>query len=98
MFLFGSPTQISKGIMDIKYQLPNGRIETKAVYDPKVYSDKQMATMANEAASKAIVNYGSTGITKQTVVINGITFRVPISNCKGQPYVPSVFPINPKLP
>ena len=54
--VIGNPTQVSKGIMDIKYQLPNGRVETKTVYDPKVYSDKQMAMMANEAAAKAIVN------------------------------------------
>ena len=93
--VIGNPTQVSKGIMDIKYQLPNGRIETKTVYDPKVYSDKQMATMANEAASKAIVNYGINGNKIQHVIVNGITFRVPISSYKGTNYVPSAFPINP---
>ena len=54
--VIGNPNQVTKGISDIKYQLPNGRVETKTVYDPKVYSDKQMAMMANEAAAKAIVN------------------------------------------
>ena len=29
--VIGNPTQVSKGIMDIKYQLPNGRVETKTV-------------------------------------------------------------------
>ncbi|MDO7467526.1 VENN motif pre-toxin domain-containing protein [Acinetobacter baumannii] len=94
----GEPIQISKGITDIKYQLPNGRVETKTVYDPKVYSDAQMATMANQAAAKAIRNYGVTGETKQVVTINGITFRVPISSYKGKVYIPSAFPINPKSP
>lgn len=93
--VIGNPTQVSKGITDIKYQLPNGRVETKTVYDPKVYSDKQMATMANEAASKAIVNYGVNGNKIQHVIVNGITFRVPISSYKGTNYVPSAFPINP---
>ncbi|WP_228270355.1 hemagglutinin repeat-containing protein [Acinetobacter colistiniresistens] len=93
--VIGNPTQVSKGITDIKYQLPNGRIETKTVYDPKVYSDKQMAIMANEAASKAILNYGVNGNKIQHVIVNGITFRVPISSYKGTNYVPSAFPINP---
>ncbi|MDS7694834.1 VENN motif pre-toxin domain-containing protein [Acinetobacter soli] len=93
--VIGNPTQVSKGIMDIKYQLPNGRVETKTVYDPKVYTDKQMAVMANEAASKAIVNYGVDGNKIQHVIVNGITFRVPISSYKGTNYVPSAFPINP---
>jgi filamentous hemagglutinin len=93
--VISNPTQVSKGIMDIKYQLPNGRVETKTVYDPKVYTDKQMAAMANEAASKAIVNYGVNGNKIQHVIVNGITFRVPISSYKGTNYVPSAFPINP---
>ena len=93
--VIGTPTQVSKGIFDIKYQLPNGSVETKTVYDPKVYSDKKMAAMANEAASKAIVNYGVNGNKIQHVIVNGITFRVPISSYKGTNYVPSAFPINP---
>lgn len=78
--------------------MPNGRIETKTVYDPKVYSDRQMAIMANEAAAKAIVEYGANGKTQQTIVINGITFRVPVRIHKNQPYVPTAFPINPNIP
>ncbi len=70
----GQPTTISKGITDLKYQLPNGRIESKTVYDPKVYSDTQMVTMANQAVAVAIRNFGVNSETKQTVVINGITF------------------------
>ena len=93
--VIGTPTQVSKGIFDIKYQLPNGSVETKTVYDPKVYSDKKMAAMANEAASKAIVNYGVNGNKIQHVIVNGITFRMPISSYKGTNYVPSAFPINP---
>lgn len=39
-----------------------------------------------------------TSETKQIVIVNGITFRVPVSSYKGKIYVPSVFPINPKTP
>ena len=59
-------------------------------------SDKQMATMANEAASKAIVNYGVSGKPNQIIEINGVTFKVPIANYKGDRYVPTAFPVNPK--
>jgi filamentous hemagglutinin len=38
-----------------------------------------MATMANQAAAKAIRNYVVTVEKKQVVTINGITFRVLIS-------------------
>lgn len=65
--IVGKPTQIANGITDVKYQLPNGRIETKTIYDPKVYSDAQMATMANQAAAKAIRNYGVNGKPNQIV-------------------------------
>ncbi len=91
----GQPTQISEGIIEVKYQLPNGKIQPKTIYDPKVYSDAQMANMANQAAAKAIVNYGASGKTQQNVVINGITFRVPIDTRSGVPQVPTSFPINP---
>ena len=94
----GQPTPVSNGIVDVKYQLPNGKIETKTIYDPKVYSDAQMASMANDAAAKAIVQFGVNGETQQIITINGITFRVPISEYKGKLYVPSTFPINPKSP
>nr|WP_228128036.1 VENN motif pre-toxin domain-containing protein [Acinetobacter bohemicus] len=96
--LVGQPTQISKGIIEVKYQLPNGRIQPKTIYDPKVYNDAQMASMANQAAAKAIVNYGVNGKAQQNVVVNGITFRVPIDTRSGAPKVPTSFPINPKTP
>lgn len=96
--VIGQPTTISKGITDLKYQLPNGRIESKTVYDPKVYSDTQMATMANQAAAVAIRNFGVNGVTKQTITINGIAFRVPIASHKGKLYVPTAFPVNPNTP
>ena len=93
--VIGSPTPVLKGITDVKYQLPNGRVETKTIYDSNVYSDKQMAAMVNEAASKAIVNYAVNGNKVQHVIVNGVTFRVPISSYKGSNYVPSAFPVNP---
>ncbi len=91
----GQPTQISEGIIEVKYQLPNDKIQPKTIYDPKVYSDAQMANMANQAAAKAIVNYGASGKTQQNVVINGITFKVPIDTRSGVPQVSTSFPINP---
>ena len=91
-----SKVKVSPGIYEIKYQLPNGKEQSKTVYDPATYSDKQMADMATEAAGKAIIRWGSTGIKEQFVVVNGITFFAPISTRGNQlPHIPTVFPVDP---
>jgi hypothetical protein len=52
--------------------------------------------MTNDAVSRAIANFNATGNRSQNVVVDGMTFFVPITDYKGKIYVPSAFPINPK--
>ncbi|XXQ55919.1 hypothetical protein ACA040_004643 [Xenophilus aerolatus] len=52
----GAPKEVALGICEINYAMPGtpaGKIITKTVYDPVVYSDQQMAGMANDAAAMA---------------------------------------------
>jgi hypothetical protein len=93
--IIGTPTQIGDGLVNVKYKLPNGIEQTKTIYDPKVHSDTKMASMANDAVSRAIANFNATGNRIQVVVVDGVTFRVPISKYKGGIYVPSAFPVKP---
>ena len=60
--------------------------------------NKVTLNAAVNQAAVAIRNFGVNSVTKQTVVIRGITFRVPITSRNGKIYVPTAFPINPKTP
>jgi filamentous hemagglutinin len=54
-----SKVEMAPGIYDVQYQPPKGmnrEPETKTVYDPEVYSDSQMSSMASEAAARAQIN------------------------------------------
>jgi filamentous hemagglutinin len=102
-----SSTEVAPGIYDIKYQLPNGKEQTKTVYGPAKYSDQQMTNMASEAAAKGLMQYQLTGNPRQFVTVGEVTFFVPIRipgknftpDNPAQPYVPTAYPTDPaKVP
>jgi hypothetical protein len=98
-----SRREVAPGIWELTYQLPGGKEQPKTVYDPARYSDTQMANMANEAAARGLMQYQVTGNREQVVVVNGVTFFVPIRvpgknvgpASPAQPYVPTAYPIDP---
>lgn len=61
------------------------------MYDPKIYPD--MASMANEAAYKALIQYQLTGDSLQEVVVGKVRFQVSINIRGEQIYVPTAFPV-----
>ncbi|WPB59205.1 CdiA family toxin C-terminal domain-containing protein [Xylophilus sp. GOD-11R] len=76
-----SKKEVSPGIYEIEYFLPKGagkEPQIKTVYDPSVYSDTQIIAMANEAAARAQINFQTTGIKDQHVLVNGVKFFTPI--------------------
>jgi filamentous hemagglutinin len=92
-----SRAEIAPGIYQLEYQLPGAaKSYPKTVYDPKVYSDAKMTSMANTAANKALTQYQLTGNTLQRVVVDGIEFSVPVRIQNGQPFVPTAYPVGVK--
>jgi filamentous hemagglutinin len=95
--VIGLPKEVAPGIYQVEYRLPGtrqGETKTKTVYDPAMYTDAQMATMANDAAARAIYQWNrGGGVTNvEFVMVNGVKFEVPISQYKGKPYIPTAFP------
>ena len=97
--VIGLPKEVAPGIYQVEYRLPGtrqGETKTKTVYDPAMYTDTQMATMANDAVGRAIYQWNKEGTGKvpdvQFVTVNGVKFEVPISSYKGSIYVPTAFP------
>lgn len=77
----------------MQYQLPNAtKVATKTVYDPAVYSDSQVADMANTASQKAMIQFQATGTNAQTVSVNGVDFNVYVKMQNGSPYVSTAYP------
>lgn len=102
------PTQ-TKGIYEIEYQVPAyhpqqpgvitgyKRVETKTVYDPKVFTDNQIVDMSQKAAAlgyKEAVNlYKSSNgrMNQYESTYNGIKFRSYIAkNDNGQLFISNV--------
>ncbi|WP_288432316.1 DUF637 domain-containing protein [uncultured Acinetobacter sp.] len=102
------PTQ-TKGIYEIEYQVPAyhpqqpgvitgyKRVETKTVYDPKVFTDSQIVDMSQKASAlgyKEAVNlYKSSGgrMNQYESTYNGIKFRSYIAkNDNGQLFISNV--------
>lgn len=81
------------GIYEIQYQLPNAsKPAIKTVYDANIYPN--MESMANLAATRALIQYQITGIAEQKIVVGGVEFFVPIKTISGKPpTVPTVYPI-----
>ncbi|VWX62573.1 hypothetical protein VARIO8X_60342 [Burkholderiales bacterium 8X] len=95
--IIGTPSEVAPGIYQIEYIMPGtlaGKKDTKTVYDPARYSDQQMASMANSAASQAVYQWllGG-GVAKvEFVTVNGVKFEVPIGKYRSQIYVPTAYP------
>ena len=81
------------GIYEIKYQLPNtAKPAIKTVYDADIYPN--MDSMANLAATRALMQYQITGVAEQKIVVDGVEFFVPIKTISGKlPTVPTAYPI-----
>ncbi|WNO04236.1 DUF637 domain-containing protein [Rhodoferax mekongensis] len=100
--VIGTPVEVAPGIYQVEYRLPGttGKNQLKTVYDTARYSDQQMASMANDAASQAIYQWNKTGNGKvpatQYVTVNGVKFVVPISSYQGKVYVPTAYPAGKK--
>ena len=74
--------EVAPGIYEIEYKLPKGMNrdpEIKTVYDPKVYSDAQMTSMASEAAARAQIQFQVTGGKEQYIQIGSVWFYAPIN-------------------
>lgn len=99
----------TKGIYEIEYQVPAyhpqkpgvitgyKRVETKTVYDPKIYDDKVIVDMSQKAAAlgykDALKLYKETNGKKSQYVnvYNGIKFRSYIAkNENGQHYISNI--------
>jgi len=73
--------EISPGIYQINYRLDkyaSGPMQTKTVYDPKIWSDAKMADMATEAAHRGALKFMVDGNVNQYIEISGVRFHVPI--------------------
>lgn len=97
--VIGTPVEVAPGIYQVEYRLPGtkaGDTYVKTVYDTAKYSDQQMATMANDAVSRAIYQWNKAGTGKvpdiQYVNVNGVKFAVPIRSYQGKVYVPTAYP------
>ena len=85
---------ISRGITRITYEYPksDGRgnpigfkqaPSPKTVYDPKVYSDKDMLEWGQKAAAKGYYKYTNQGKDRYSEYFNGIKFRVYVDKNTG---------------
>ena len=81
-----SETPTAAGISQITYEVPRvdrtGKIthykvidDPKTVYDPKVFSDREMLEMAQKAAAQGYTKNRMAGKREYTEVVNGIEFR-----------------------
>ncbi|WP_241822777.1 CdiA family toxin C-terminal domain-containing protein, partial [Herbaspirillum sp. C7C8] len=80
------------------YRLPKGSgktPKTKTVYDPKVHDDISMGNSAQEAAAKGMIQYQIDRNPRQYVIVNGISFYVPVNKDSGS--IRTVFPSFPKV-
>ncbi|WP_299531726.1 CdiA family toxin C-terminal domain-containing protein [uncultured Herbaspirillum sp.] len=93
-----SRTEVAPGIYEIEYRLPKGSgktPKTKTVYDPKVHDDISMGNSAQEAAAKGMIQYQIDRNPRQYVIVNGISFYVPVNKDSGS--IRTVFPSFPKV-
>jgi hypothetical protein len=90
----------TNGISELSYKYYDAGKGTyvsgaKTVYDPKVYSDEAMLTMAQDAGRQGFEQYLKDPAPRYDVSQNGLNFRVNINfdANTGAPYVGNVHPI-----
>jgi hypothetical protein len=102
-----SKVEIAPGVYEIEYKLANKNytangVETlprKTVYDPAVYSDSKMSSMATEAAARGQIQFQATGVKDQFVKVGDIWFFAPVKVEEATGKVlgtRTVFPARPK--
>lgn len=83
------------GIYEVKYNLPGLAETTKTVFDPKVYTPADMASMARSASQSAINQATVTGVTGPVSVrVGGLEWKVIVSpGANGVLNVRTAYPI-----
>lgn len=69
----------------------------KAVYNPAIYTDAQMSSMATEAGARVQIQFQVTGVKDQYVKVGGVWFYAPI-NVSGSGVVNGIRTVFPKTP
>jgi filamentous hemagglutinin len=101
-----SKIEIAPGVYEIEYKLANKNyvsngvevLPKKTVYDPAVYSDSKMSSMATEAAARAQIQFQVTGKTEQYVKVGDIWFFSPVNIDKVTGTVNGIRTVFPRVP
>jgi filamentous hemagglutinin len=101
-------TEVAPGIYEVEYRLPGKNYVNKAsgveelpkktVYDPNIYSDAQMSSMASEAAARAQIQFQATGNPEQYVKVGDVWFFAPINIDKVTGAVNGIRTVFPRVP
>nr|WP_246201874.1 CdiA family toxin C-terminal domain-containing protein [Budvicia diplopodorum] len=89
-----TPTSV-KGITEVKYQIPikdrsgnltgdyKNTFETKTVYDPKIFTDKKILDLGQQAAAKGYKDAMASKNGQASVTVDGVSFRIYVDKTTG---------------
>ncbi|CBJ82229.1 conserved hypothetical protein [Xenorhabdus bovienii SS-2004] len=90
-----APTKVP-GITEIKYQVPTKdragnltgeykpAIQTKTVYDPKVFTDQKILELGQQASTKGYKDAMASSNGQATAVVDGVSFRIYVDKTTGR--------------